>query len=108
MPACKLKKLKGSIKGWLGTEDTASVVVKPIYDAFSLISGYFLKGGADAVRTRYLTCCQRHSWSAKQGLIRGKRSGVSQLVTDGIRYFQHGPRTACEGFWPVLNRKRTA
>jgi hypothetical protein len=106
IPSCRRNKLKGAIKGWLGTEHANAVVVKPIFDAFALICGYFLKGGTDAVRNKYLTCYQRISWGPKQGVIPGKRSGVSQLVTDGIRRFQSGPNLASDAFWPVLNRRR--
>ena len=42
---------------------------------------YFLKGGNADVRARYLTARQQENWRANQGLIHGKRVGVSQAIS---------------------------
>ena len=82
--------LTQSIRRWVKADIPEAVKVMPCgeregFDAKSLVTGYFLKGGNPHVRDRFLTPWQRRAWSAYQGEILGKRTGVSHAVSRGAR-----------------------
>lgn len=86
----KLKCLEGAICRWVGSEkgsggiDIRPCGKLPACNARTLITGYLLKGLPKELRDQSVMGAQRR-WSKPQGVIVGKRVGVSRDVSRGIR-----------------------
>ncbi len=83
--------LEDLICRWAGVEKGSGAVdVSPCKksewcNARTLITGYLLKGLPPQLRIIYLTPNQQRAWRRPQGAIRGKRLGVSNYVSRGVR-----------------------
>jgi hypothetical protein len=87
----KICALEDMLCNWVGSErGSGGVDIRPCKkidncNYGTLLTGYFLKGLPMELQPMYLTSAQRRGWSKSQGVVVGKRAGVSQYVSRGIQ-----------------------